>query len=404
MFVSLVATSTALFSRATGCTCAFSRALIRCNSSSQELTISSRVVKENKLHQFTACSKLGLDPSKNRFHAPIVYHERYSFKDWPQSHTFPMDKFRALANCLVSNCKKTNPEHSMLSRPLVKSYDDFFRPIDFQDVDWDWFQPVDSDFLHRFLSGCLDEKECRYIGFREQTSRPELIERTVLEVMGTILTCQLALKYGIASNAAGGTHHATPTSGAGYTILNDLAIAANYLTSPQLHKGVLPKVINKVLVIDCDVHQGDGTAKFAHVIGSDRLITLSLHCKDNYPFKKAHSFYDIDLPAKTSDEFYMKELEAAVTRAIEETNPDFILYDAGVDVYKYDTLGKFHISLDGLRKRDRFVLETCAKRSIPVASVIGGGYDKNLNLLSFRHAIVHEESAYVWRKYRMWES
>ena len=188
-----MATTTAFFPRTTRSTYIFSRALIQCGFSSETTKTNSNPLTEGEIH-LTACSKTGLDPSKNRFHAPIVYHEQYSFEDWPSSHTFPMDKFRALADCLVTNCKKTNPEHSMLSRPLVNCYDDFFRPLDFHDVDWSWFQPVDSDFLQRFLLGQLDKKECRYIGFREQTPRPELIKRTVLEVIGTVLACQLALE------------------------------------------------------------------------------------------------------------------------------------------------------------------------------------------------------------------
>jgi len=146
----------------------------------------------------TAHSKLGLDPSTNRFHAPIVYHENYSFDNWPKHYTFPMDKFARLAHCLVTNCKASNPHHSTLSRPLVRSYNDFFRPLDLQHVPWEWFQqptgPIDFRFLKQFLSGQLTKEQCRLIGFREQTSRPELIERTVLEVIGTMLTCQLALQ------------------------------------------------------------------------------------------------------------------------------------------------------------------------------------------------------------------
>jgi len=355
-----------------------------------------------------ACSKLGLDPLKNRFHAPIVFHENYSFPNWPTEYTFPMDKFASLAHFLVKNCRKSNPHHSSLSRPIVRSYDDFFRPLDYDDVIWEWFEqptgPIDKIFLHRFLSGSLSKEECRYIGFREQTSRNELIERTVLEVVGTILTCQLALQYGIASNTAGGTHHASPDRGAGYTILNDLAVSSNYLTNLSLHKGCLPKYVEKVLIVDCDVHQGDGTAKFMNIIGTHRVSTLSIHCKDNYPYPKATSTYDIGLPSKCSDEDYMNALQPALLKAIEETKPNFILYDAGVDVYKYDTLGKFLLSLEGIRNRDRWVLETCLKKKIPVAAVIGGGYDKNLNLLSQRHAIVHEECAYLWRKYKLWQN
>jgi len=359
--------------------------------------------------RLSACSRLGLSPYSNRFHAPIVYHENYSFEGWPQHFTFPMDKFSKLSECLVTNCHQTNPEASTLSRPLVRSYEDFFRPLDLVDAPLDlWFShptgPIDPDFFQAFIEGRLTKEECRRIGFREQTSRPELIERTVLEVLGTILACQLAIQFGIASNAAGGTHHATPTGGAGYTILNDLAIAANYLTNPFVHQGDVPTNIKKVLVIDCDVHQGDGTAKFGEsgIIGSDRMATLSIHCKDNYPSLKAHSTYDIGLAKNLKDDDYMNHLKASVTTALEEQSPDFVLYDAGVDIYEHDTLGRLKVSLDGIRRRDRWVLDSCVTRGIPIAAVIGGGYDKDVDALARRHAIVHEECAYQWRKHTMW--
>ncbi len=156
--------------------------------------------------------------------------------------------------------------------------------------------PICPHFLNRFLEGSLDETERRYIGFREQTSRPELIERTLLEVAGTILASQLAWEFGIATNAGGGTHHAHATMGAGYTILNDLAITANFLMDENLN-GNTVRGVRKVLVIDCDVRQGDGTAKFGRNLGrkGGQLITLSMHCASNYPTLKANSTYDIGL-------------------------------------------------------------------------------------------------------------
>jgi acetoin utilization deacetylase AcuC-like enzyme len=373
-----------------------------------------------------ACSRLGLDPSTNLIHAPLVYHENYSFDDWPKTHTFPMDKFRQLAQYL------TNPtrEESVLggdvlsaAEPLVQSYQDFFRPLDLHQIPNEWIQqptgPIEKDYLQKFLTGSLSRDQCRRIGFREQTYRPELIERTLLEVAGTVLTCQLALQYGIASNLAGGTHHATYNYGSGYTILNDLAIASNYLTNPIFHKQdfdsmsssnnsdatTAPVALRKtVLIIDCDVHQGDGTAKFTSqgIIPSERMVTLSIHCQDNYPFPKATSTYDVGLPSNIRDEDYLEAVQLSVTRALNEWNPDFVLYDAGVDIYENDSLGKFCISTKGIRQRDRWILDTCVTKNIPVAAVIGGGYDKNPYALAQRHAILHEECAYIWRTYKMW--
>lgn len=350
-------------------------------------------------------SRLGLDPRLNQFHAPIVYHEHYSFPDWPEKHTFPMDKFSRLALALQTTCSKTFPSRSTLSRPLVRKENDFFRPLDMSDVPRTWLAeptgPINPDFLDRFLTSGLTYEQKRYIGFREQTDRPELIERTVLEVAGTVLAAQLAARYGIASNAAGGTHHAHRDMGAGYTILNDLAVAANFLTDETLNGGSVMG-ISRVLVIDCDVHQGDGTAKFGD-LGNKRLSTLSIHCASNYPQLKAHSTYDIGLRDGCEDDEYMEVLEASVNKAISEVDPTFVLYDAGVDVYAGDTLGRLNVSEAGIRRRDRWILERCVTAGLPVAAVVGGGYDKDVEALARRHAIVHEECAYIWRKYKMWK-
>jgi acetoin utilization deacetylase AcuC-like enzyme len=351
-----------------------------------------------------ATSRLGLDPTTNRFHAPIVYHEHYSFADWPPNHTFPMDKFERIAHALQTTTSKTIPT-SLLPRPIIRQEMDFFRPLESCDIPRDWFQEIISpDFVHRFFTRQLTVEEARYIGFREQTHRVELVERTVLEVAGTVLTAQLAYHYGIASNVAGGTHHAHPMGGAGYTILNDLAVTANFLTDETLNQGSVIG-IRKVLVIDCDVHQGDGTAKFQLFDdeGKKRLYTLSLHCASNYPRLKAHSTYDIGLPDGCGDDDYMAALEDSVNRALAEVGPDFVLYDAGVDVYEHDTLGRLCITEQGIRRRDRWVLDKCVTLGIPVAAVVGGGYDKDVNALARRHAIVHEECAYVWRKHQLWK-
>lgn len=350
-----------------------------------------------------AASRTGLDPSQNRFHAPIVYHEDYSFEDWPPNYTFPMDKFEFLRRAVLAK-----PSH--LPRALVRRESDLFRCLEYDHIPRDWLAepvgPIDPEFLDRFLRAQLAEEEKRYIGFREQTDRPELIRRTVLEVAGTVLTCQLACTYGIASNLAGGTHHAHRTMGAGYTILNDLAVAANYLTRGDLwgkdQNGKLPS-IERVLVVDCDVHQGDGTAKFKRLHEEGRLFTLSIHCASNYPRSKANSTFDIGVADGLNDDEYMEILEMNVNQAIAKIDPDFILYDAGVDIYTEDKLGRLKVSEEGIRRRDRFVLERCVQAEIPVAAVIGGGYDRDVEALARRHAIVHEECAYIWRKFQLWK-
>jgi acetoin utilization deacetylase AcuC-like enzyme len=356
-------------------------------------------------------SRLGLDPLQNRFHAPIVYHERYSFADWPPHHTFPMNKFERIAHALQTTCKRSTTT-SKLSRPIIRSPSDFFRPLDLQQIisqySNDWFYSIiDQDFVTRFLAGQLTPQEARSIGFgQEQTRRPELIERTVLEVAGTILTCQLASRFGIASNLAGGTHHAHPTGGAGYTILNDLAVASNFLLTKRNNSRNIMSVVQRILVIDCDVHQGDGTAKFCSNDNNNlcgKLFTLSLHCESNYPTQKATSTFDVGIRDGCRDDEYLEILQASVNQAMNEIRPDFVLYDAGVDIYEYDHLGRLNISEEGIRKRDRWVLDRCVSAGIPVAAVVGGGYDKDVNALARRHAIVHEECAYIWRKYALWK-
>jgi acetoin utilization deacetylase AcuC-like enzyme len=309
-----------------------------------------------------------------------------------------MNKFERLAHALSTNCKATNPR-SNLPRPLIRNLtEDCFRPIENPPRAW-LSPPVDGVFLDTFLSGRLDDAACRRIGFAEHTRRPELIRRTVLEVAGTVLTAQLALQYGVAANLAGGTHHAQPTHGAGYTILNDLAIAAHVvLLDPAFS-------VNRVLVIDCDVHQGDGTAVFGTTALElrDKLFTLSLHCQSNYPQLKAVSTFDVGLPDRTRDDEYLRVLQESVTMAVDQIRPDLILYDAGVDVYDEDRLGRLCLTEGGIRARDRWVVEYCAvHRNVPVAAVIGGGYDRDLDALARRHAIVHEECSYIWRKHRMW--
>ena len=309
-----------------------------------------------------------------------------------------MDKFAELRKAVL-----TKPLH--LPRPLVREESHLYRALDFDHVPMEWLVeptgPLDPLFVQRFLDAELSVEEKRYIGFRDQTDRPELIERTILEVAGTVLACQLACTYGVASNLAGGTHHAHRSMGAGYTILNDLAVAANYLTSRRL----APHLdIEKVLVIDCDVHQGDGTAKFSALHDQGRLVTLSLHCASNYPRPKAYSTIDVGIADDVQDDEYMNILETNVHQAMVDHKPDFVLYDAGVDIYEHDKLGRLKVTEEGIRRRDRFVVEKCVQAGIPVVAVIGGGYDQDVQALARRHAIVHEECAYVWRKYQLWNT
>jgi len=375
------------------------------------LDSSNSFIKELEEHRHLPSSQLGIDPTSNRFHQPIVYHPQYSFSSWPTNHTFPMSKFHHTSKALL-----TKQPH--LPRPLLRSMNDYYMPLHTEHIPYDWIAqphgPIDSTFLQSFLTATLSHEQQRNIGFRELCSHPDLIQRTLLEVSGTILTSHLAYRYGLATHVAGGTHHAQADRGAGYTILNDLVISANYMMKTELNGGNILNV-DKVLVIDCDVHQGDGTASFGtnicnHGNGIERdsngnggeLYTLSIHCQSNYPFRKQKSTYDVGLPDNMTDDEYIQILKENVNLAIQEIQPDFIIYDAGVDVYENDVLGNLKITEEGIRKRDRWVIEKCVREGIPICGVVGGGYDKDINALARRHAILHEEGAYVWRKYKLW--
>ena len=397
-----------------------------------------------------AAGKLGLDPRGNTRHAPMVYHERYSCPNWPAKHTFPMAKFEHTALSLLNDTDEFlddvgDDDDAAVAdsdcgsgRRLVLSRDHFYRPLPMEAFPKSFLcPPIRSDFIENFVSGSLSAEDCRIIGFREQTSRPELIERTVLEVAGTVLAAQLAMRYGLASNLAGGTHHADSHGGRGFTIINDLAVTARLMTwreegdvVDESSRTTMPETVgllrefyrgrrdavDRVLVVDCDVHQGDGTATFSHPPASadvaacrrenslhGRLFTLDLHAANNYPHPKESCTYDIGLLDGCDDDTYLSELERSLDRALGEVRPQLVLYNAGVDVFESDKLGRLSLSYEGMRRRDTHVIRTCVDRGIPVAAVVGGGYDNDVNVLGRRHALVHRVCAQIWRERRLWE-
>ncbi len=381
-----------------------------------------------------AASRLGIDPYQNSRHAPTVYHEHYSCPNWPQKHTFPMSKFEQTAHSLLTDTDYLLKEEGNSDdddRPLIRSVDDFFRPLEVSNFPLSFLTPpIQPNYLHKFLSGSLSKEECRKIGFREQTSRPELIERTVLEVAGTVLTAQLALRYGLACNVAGGTHHAEANEGKGFTILNDLAVASRLMTwnedesddlstddddstssrninindnlLRELYRG--NQCVERVLVVDCDVHQGDGTATFHYHdnLLHGRLFTLDLHAENNWPFEKESPTYDVPLPDGCTDSVYLSVLSNSLNKALNEVQPQLVLYNAGVDPFHADKLGRLSLSWQGLHDRDLLVIQTCVGRGLPVACVVGGGYSKDVREVAQRHALVHRVCAKVWRDNELW--
>lgn len=237
-------------------------------------------------------------------------------------------------------------------------------------------QAIHSDpYLDALASGHLDARAQRRIGF---ACTPALFERCRLETGGTLLTVDLALQQGLACNAAGGTHHAHHDFGSGYCLLNDLAIATRHALD---HRQVA-----RVLIIDLDVHQGDGSA--ALLANEAGAFTFSMHCGDNFPARKQRSDLDVALPKGMGDDGYLAELTAVLPWLLDSVSPDLVLYDAGVDVHIDDRLGHLQLTDAGLMARDLAVISACRARDIPTACVIGGGYDRDLTRLAARHATV----------------
>ena len=232
------------------------------------------------------------------------------------------------------------------------------------------------EYVDNFVRGVLDPRAQRRIGLPWS---PGLVRRTFRAVGGTVLTARLAVEHGLAVNTAGGTHHAHAAFGSGFCILNDLAVAARSVIREGLARSVL--------VFDLDVHQGDGTA--AACADDPSVFTASVHCGDNFPFRKQRSDLDVALPAGTGDRAYLEAVSTALDEALERGRPDLVLYDAGVDVYAGDRLGRLNLSLAGIVERDTLVLKRLRATGIPTAAVIGGGYDADIDALADRHAILH---------------
>jgi acetoin utilization deacetylase AcuC-like enzyme len=251
--------------------------------------------------------------------------------------------------------------------------------------------------VSRFRSTTHSPTEAATIGFKGPLIS-RVIPRTLAEISGTCLALSLALEFGLSSSVAGGTHHAFPGRGSGYTVLNDLAVAAHWAIADP----AVP--VERVLVVDLDVHQGDGTAAFSRLPPlRGKLLTLSLHGADNFPLRKEESTWDVPLPTGAGDEEYMAALKPALERAVEEGRPDAVLYDAGVDALGEDRLGKLSLTPGGLRERDRHVIGYVVGRGIPCACVVGGGYNRDLGRLAEMHSIVHYEAARVWRERKMYK-
>ncbi|MDR6299615.1 histone deacetylase family protein [Mesonia maritima] len=275
----------------------------------------------------------------------------------PPKHRFPMEKYELLPQQLLheGTCSEEN----------------FFEPEIPNDK---YILAVhDAEYYYDFLNLKLSQKEIRRTGF--PLSR-ELVYRERLIAGGTIQAAKFALEYGIAMNIAGGTHHAYSNRGEGFCMLNDQAIAARYLQQKKLAE--------KILIVDLDVHQGNGTAEIFS--DDDSVFTFSMHGEKNFPFKKEKSDLDIALPNETNDKEYLKILKNILPDLIEKVKPDFVFYLSGVDVLATDKLGKLSLSIEGCKKRDRFVLETLKNQNLPVECSMGGGYSEEIKHIVEAHA------------------
>lgn len=302
---------------------------------------------------------------------PIVYNPNY-VADLPQDHRFPMPKFRRLYDYLL-NHKIASPEQFHIAH----------RPPQ------EWIEIVHHpDYVNAYCQGSLDPKAQRRIGLPWS---PALVERTCVAIGGTILATELALSHGIACNTAGGTHHAFPTYGSGFCIFNDLAIAARLLLQRQR--------VERILIVDLDVHQGDGTAVIFQT--DPNVFTFSMHCGVNFPGTKQRSDLDVSLPEGMEDEAYLQTLDRHLPDLLTQVKPDLVLYDAGVDPHVEDRLGKLALTDTGIYRREMQVLNTCVAQGFPVACVIGGGYARDLDALVARHALLHRAASEVYRQHRL---
>lgn len=278
----------------------------------------------------------------------VSYTPRY-YADIGEGHVFPIRKFELVRDRLLR-------EGTLLPADIIEP-----QPAPLADV----LLVHTEDYITRLRAGTLTPRELRRLGLPWSKA---LVRRSFLASRGTLNAARWALREGVGSNLAGGTHHAFADRGEGFCVLNDVAIAIRVLRRDGL--------IERAAIVDCDVHQGNGTATI--FAGDASVFTFSMHGAKNYPLFKARSTLDVEMPDGTTDEVYVKTLAEHLPRIFAHA-PDIVFYLGGADPYAGDKLGRLSLSIEGLRARDEFVLEQCKVRRLPVVTVMSGGYAADIN-------------------------
>ena len=291
---------------------------------------------------------------------PVVNHKDY-FAKIGDDHKFPIEKFGELANYLIKKkiVKKFHEPYQCSEETLKRAHSE--------------------NYIKNIKNKTLDKNGIKKIGFPLVDS---VVQRSLVATGGTVLASKLAIKYGLACNTAGGSHHANFDGGAGYCVFNDVAVASQYL----LDRGLA----GRILIVDLDVHQGNGNSDI--FMNNSNVFTFSMHSKSNYPAKKSISDLDVELNDNIEDKEYIKILKFYLNQLNQE-NFDYVFYIAGVDIHFNDRLGKLNISDDGIKERDELVTENFFSKGIPLCGVLGGGYNKDFNKLVELHSFLHQSCA-----------
>lgn len=282
---------------------------------------------------------------------PLVFHPIYSQLNLSVKHRFPIQKYQGIRDALIDHGVS---EHCFNTPEPITS--DALKTV------------LDARYVDAFIANELDKSAMRRIGFPWSE---QLVRRTLTAVGGTLLTAKLALDNDVALNLTGGYHHAFGNFGSGFCIFNDLYLSALQMLQHQ--------DIDRVLIFDCDVHQGDGTAKLAS--GNADIVTVSLHAQKNFPYRKQVSDMDFPLAQHLADDDYLSVVDEALYLALQQYQPDAVIYDAGADIHIDDDLGYLDVTTQGVYQRDKMVFREAKKRGLPIMAVIGGGYQRDINAL-----------------------